>query len=259
MDAVRTGTHYVWLRGWNPSAGADSIHVGIDYLENATGDNMILPFATPAWQWGNENADNATPVSISVPTTGLHTINIYQREAGTVVDKLLLTTNAAYTPTGTGPSETTGELISNGDFDAASSSPWTFSGGSITSGVPYRTATKKLVLGGSNNASHTAYQSVAIPAACATPTLRFYRYVTTNEGAGDVFDYLKVDIRNAANSSTLQTYNAADNSDNSSWTLNTSYNLTAYKGTTITLRFRATTDSSQTSTFYVDDASIICS
>ncbi|MCI0464734.1 MAG: hypothetical protein L0Z62_48035, partial [Gemmataceae bacterium] len=38
-------------------------------------------------------------------TLGLHTVNLWMREDGTVVDKLLLTTNAAYTPTGLGPTQ----------------------------------------------------------------------------------------------------------------------------------------------------------
>jgi hypothetical protein len=260
VNFATTGTHYVWVRTWHPNANGDSFHVGIDYLENATADNGTVPAGTqPAWQWINVNVDNATPLAITVPTTGLHTVNVYPRESGIVVDKLLLTTNAAYVPTGTGPGETVGEILSNGDFDDASSAPWTFSGGSITSGTPYRSATKKLVLGGANSATHTASQQVSIPSSCVTPTLRFYRYVTTNENPGDVYDYLKVDIRNAANSSTLATYSAADNDGSASWVLNASYNLTSYKGQTVTIRFRATTDSSATSTFFVDDASLTCS
>jgi hypothetical protein len=260
VNFATTGTHYVWVRTWHPNSNGDSFHVGLDYLENATADNGAVEAGTPAsWQWVNINFDNATPLTITVPTTGLHTVNVYPREAGIVVDKVLLTTNAAYVPTGTGPAETVGEILGNGDFDDASTAPWTFSGGSITSGTPYRSATKKLVLGGSNSATHTASQQVTIPASCVTPTLRFYRYVTTNESPGDVYDYLKVDIRNAANSSTLVTYNAADNGDSSSWVLNSSYNLTSYKGQTVTIRFRGTTDSSASSTFYVDDASLTCS
>jgi hypothetical protein len=259
VNFATTGTHYVWVRTWHPNGNGDSFHVGIDYLENATADNGGVPPGTPTWQWTNINFENATPLAITVPTTGLHTVNVYPREAGIIVDKVLLTTNAAYVPTGTGPSETVGEILGNGDLEDASSAPWTLSGASVTSGTPYRSATKKLVLGGANSATHTASQQVTIPAACVTPTLRFYRYVTTNESPGNVYDYLKVDIRNAANSSTLVTYDAADNGDASSWVLNAAYSLTSYKGQTVTIRFRATTDSSQSSTFYVDDASLTCS
>ena len=258
VNFATTGTHYVWVRGWNPNGGADSAHVGLDYLENATADNITVSSGTPSWQWTNINYDNATPLTITVPTTGLHTLNLYVREAGFVVDKLLLTTSSSYTPTGTGPGETVGELLSNGDFDDASSSPWSGSGATVTSGTPYRSATKKLVLGGANSVNHTAYQTVTIPSTCTTPTLRFYRYVTTNENSGDVYDYLYLDVRNSANSSTLQSYTAANNGNSASWVQN-SYSLTSYKGQTVTLRFRATTDGSLTSTFYVDDASLTCS
>jgi hypothetical protein len=260
VNFTTTGTHYVWVYGYNPSAGADSGHVGLDYLENATADNMAIPGSPPAWQWTNANLDNATALSINVPTTGLHTVNLYMREAGLVVDKMILTTNAAYVPSGNAQSETIGELLTNGSFDDATSTPWGLSGAAVTSGTPNRSASKKLVLGGTNSATDLAYQSVTIPSSCVTPTLRFYRQISTNESPGTVYDRLYVDIRNSANTSTQQTFSAADNTDSgSSWVLNSAYNLTSYKGTTIYLRFRATTDSSVTTTFYVDDASLTCS
>jgi hypothetical protein len=43
--------------------------------------------------------------TINVPTTGLHRVSVWMREDGLILDKLLLTNNAAYVPTGTGPAE----------------------------------------------------------------------------------------------------------------------------------------------------------
>ena len=43
--------------------------------------------------------------TISVPATGVRTINLWMREDGFVVDKIVLTTNASYVPSGTGPAE----------------------------------------------------------------------------------------------------------------------------------------------------------
>lgn len=43
--------------------------------------------------------------SFSVATTGEHTVNVWRREDGFVVDKIVITTSASYTPTGTGPAE----------------------------------------------------------------------------------------------------------------------------------------------------------
>ncbi|MCP4408570.1 MAG: hypothetical protein GY807_12555, partial [Gammaproteobacteria bacterium] len=40
-----------------------------------------------------------------IPSVGVHTINVWMREDGTVFDKLVLTTNAGFTPSGNGPAE----------------------------------------------------------------------------------------------------------------------------------------------------------
>jgi len=44
---------------------------------------------------------------VNIPTTGEHTINIYGREDGVRVDKIVLTKDIDYTPTGDGPAEST--------------------------------------------------------------------------------------------------------------------------------------------------------
>ena len=42
---------------------------------------------------------------VNVATTGVHTVNLWMREDGFVADKLVVTTNANFTPTGNGPAE----------------------------------------------------------------------------------------------------------------------------------------------------------
>ena len=42
---------------------------------------------------------------LTVATAGVHTINVWMRESGMVFDKLVLTTAAAYAPSGAGPAE----------------------------------------------------------------------------------------------------------------------------------------------------------
>jgi len=43
--------------------------------------------------------------TVNITTTGVHTLNLWMREDGFVIDKLLLTTNASYMPSGTGVTE----------------------------------------------------------------------------------------------------------------------------------------------------------
>jgi lysophospholipase L1-like esterase len=67
------------------------------------------------WKW-TKTTQTSGIATINVPSPGLHTINVWMRESGIVLDKLVLTTSSSYTPTGTGPGETTdAEYVAVGD------------------------------------------------------------------------------------------------------------------------------------------------
>ncbi len=98
----RTGTHHVWLRGLGPSGSDDSVHVGLDGVVVPTSDR-ITNFP-PAWGWSNATVDGPV-ATLEIATPGVHTLNVWMREDGVQLDRLLLTTDAAYTPAGAGPPE----------------------------------------------------------------------------------------------------------------------------------------------------------
>jgi len=99
----RTGTHYVIVRAQGPHGMSDSLHVGLDGAAIASADRINIFPTTFAWQ--NNTADGIV-ATIDVPTTGLHTINVWMREDGVVFDKLVLTPSSTFMPSGTGPAET---------------------------------------------------------------------------------------------------------------------------------------------------------
>ncbi|MCL5098347.1 MAG: immunoglobulin domain-containing protein [Candidatus Omnitrophica bacterium] len=103
------GTNYVWVRGVGDSAPgpsqSDSIQIGMDGA--LTG--MYTGFPQGAgYTWSNTAQSFANPIVINAP--GMHTINVWMREDGFGFDKLLLTTNPNYTPSGLGPAESTAAL-----------------------------------------------------------------------------------------------------------------------------------------------------
>jgi hypothetical protein len=105
---VATGTHYVWIRGGDPTAAGagDSVHVGINGVITPSGTQVsgTPTFNTTSWNWvGNIQGDTRTTVNID--TIGTHTINLWMREDGFLMDKVILTTDVAFTPTATGPAE----------------------------------------------------------------------------------------------------------------------------------------------------------
>jgi hypothetical protein len=59
---------------------------------------LTLPGATGAWVWKS--------VSVTIASTGLHQVNLWMREDGAYVDRLILSLNSSFTPTGNGPAET---------------------------------------------------------------------------------------------------------------------------------------------------------
>ena len=102
VNFVKTGTHYVWVLAYGRDGNADSCHAGLDGEEIDTCDRMSGWNAQ--YRWSGNTMDNA-PSTFEVDEIGVHTLNIYMREDGTAFDKILLTTNPDYTPTGNGPAE----------------------------------------------------------------------------------------------------------------------------------------------------------
>lgn len=96
------GTYYVWVRGYSPSTSSDSLHIGLDGSEQPGGNNFN-GFIRGAWSWSNRSGSSVR--TLSVPTAGVHTLHVWMRESGMVVDKLLLTPSASYRPSGLGPAE----------------------------------------------------------------------------------------------------------------------------------------------------------
>jgi hypothetical protein len=107
---LRTGTHYIWVRAYAPAlAGGvgshDSVHIGLDgnFL-----NNPITGFpdtsGNPAYNWSRTTTAGGT--ATMSPSVGYHYITVWMRENGFVIDKIVITSNPNYTPTGTGPAET---------------------------------------------------------------------------------------------------------------------------------------------------------
>ena len=103
VDFPRAGTYYVWSRGIGATVNDDSMHVGLNGNASATSDR-INNFS-PAWTWSAETMDGPL-ATINVPSAGFHTVNVWMREDGFVLDKLVLTpTSSCVECAGKGPDE----------------------------------------------------------------------------------------------------------------------------------------------------------
>lgn len=151
---------------------------------------------------------------------------------------------------------TSTELITNGGFEGTSTSPWvratnfawTTTGAYPHGGVGY------IYAGHTNSANTSAYQQIAIPST-ATAAGSFWLQISSNETTTtNVYDQLFVEVRNTSGTllTTLSTYS---NLNKGAYTQKT-FSLAAYKGQTVRLQFRVTTDASLTTTFRIDDVSV---
>lgn len=100
VDFHTAGTYYIFLHLPTLLGTDDSVNVGLD----GTLINANLGNTTGSWRW---RTTNPTTVALNIATPGVRTFNIWMREDGCTVDKVILTTNASFSPLGTdlGPAE----------------------------------------------------------------------------------------------------------------------------------------------------------
>jgi hypothetical protein len=106
VSFVKTGLHYVWIRGYASNESSDSCHAGLDDWADPNGKRIKFD-KIAEWGWFDTN-DSSPPkrATLDVKSTGIHTVNIWMRKDGAIVDKIVLTTNSAYTlSSGEGPPE----------------------------------------------------------------------------------------------------------------------------------------------------------
>ncbi|MDX6248241.1 MAG: hypothetical protein QOF10_1601 [Kribbellaceae bacterium] len=149
-----------------------------------------------------------------------------------------------------------GNLLLNPGFESGAVN-WTGTSGPITNntGRPARTGSWKLWLQGNGSTStENVGQSVAIPASATSASLSFWIQIDTAETTtSTVYDTVKVQIVDGATTTTLATYS---NLNKSTSYLQKTFNLTAYKGKTVTVKFLGNEDSSLQTSFVVDDTSL---
>ncbi|MFC8504036.1 M4 family metallopeptidase [Pedococcus sp. NPDC057267] len=151
-----------------------------------------------------------------------------------------------------------GNLLQNPGFESGAT-VWTGTSGPITNdtGRPARTGSWKMWLGGNGTtATETEQQSVSIPSTVTSATLSFYLRTDTAESGTTAYDTMKVQVVDGSTTTTLATYSNVGT--NATYTLK-SFNLTAWKGKTVAVKFLMNEDSSLQTSFVVDDTSVATS
>ena len=171
----------------------------------------------------------------------------------TAVDKAMGAISApASTETcgSTTPPPPTGGSLVNGGFESGTTG-WTGTAGPITNntGRPAHSGTWKLWLGGNGTSgSESVSQTFAVPSTATSPTLTYWIRIDTSEtSTTSAYDTATVQV----NGVTKQSYSNLS-TPKATWSQKT-IDLTAYKGTNVTLKFADTEDSSLQTSWVVDD------
>lgn len=160
--------------------------------------------------------------------------------------------------TTTPPPPTGSNLIKNPGFESGAVD-WTGTSGVITNSTsrPARTGSWKMWLGGNGRtASESVQQTVSIPANATNATLSYWIRIDTSESGSTVYDKALVQVVDGSSTSTLATYT---NATPTSGYVQKTFNLTAYKGKTVTLKFSMTEDESYQTSFVIDDTALTVS
>jgi hypothetical protein len=102
VNFSNAGTYYVWLRVYGSGSSDNSAHAGYDDTGPSSSDRIEVTTFN-SWVWTKSTMDG---VDATIPfSLGIHKLNIWEREDGFFVDKIILTTNASFVPAGAGPLE----------------------------------------------------------------------------------------------------------------------------------------------------------
>lgn len=130
VNFIKTGTHYIWIRAYSKDGNDNVFHVGINGIEDRAGARIGNFAGTGQWEWLNGAATSAQEIrTFEVEAVGIQQVNLWYGRDGAIADKIVLTTNPDYVPTGMGPEwtktaiETTGKTHVPVDFELRQNYP----------------------------------------------------------------------------------------------------------------------------------------
>ncbi|GHH39014.1 Zn-dependent metalloprotease [Streptomyces umbrinus] len=237
----------------NPGSQSSTVGTAVSLAITASSTNSgTLTYSASGLPTGLSISSSTGTISGTPTTAGTYSSTV------TVTDSTGATGTASFTWTVSasgGGSCTSAQLLGNQGFESGSTT-WTATSGVITnsSSQAARTGSYKAWLDGYGSThTDTLSQSVTIPSGCTGTTFTFYLHVDTAETTTSTqYDKLTV----TAGSTTLATYS---NLNAASGYVAKSLSLSAYAGTTVSLKFTGVEDSSLQTSFVIDDTAVTTS
>ncbi len=93
-----TGTYYLWLKGWSEDPWSQYVHYGLggSAISSGYADAPLLSH-DGSFTWKSLLFGGSRP-TLTIDSEGKHTLDIWMREDGAKIDRILLTTDAGYVP-----------------------------------------------------------------------------------------------------------------------------------------------------------------
>jgi serine protease len=151
------------------------------------------------------------------------------------------------------------QLLGNPGFESGSASPWSMTSGVLNSSSyepPHSGSWDAWLDGYGTTHTDRVSQTVSVPSGCSNYTFSFWLHIDTAETTtSTAYDTLRVQVLNSSGTvlSTLGTYS---NLNHASGYAQHTFNLAAYAGQTVTLRFTGSEDSSLQTSFVIDDTAL---
>jgi hypothetical protein len=197
---------------------------------------------------------SSTGLISGTPTTaGTYSVTV------TATDTTGASGNATFSWTigsGSGGGCTAAQLLGNPGFETGTAAPWTASSGVINdhSQEPPHTGKWDAWLDGySSPRTDTLSQAVTVPSGCSTYQLSFWLHIDTAQTTTKTaYDTLTVQVLGSSGT-VLGTLATFSNLNHGTGYSQYSYNLSAYAGQSITLKFTGTQVSDTQTSFVIDD------
>jgi len=258
-DSTASGTNVGWQVFGGTSAAAPLVAATFALAPTpaaaATSSPASFPYATPT---GLNDVTSGTNGSCGSYLCTAVTGYDGPTGLGTPHGVSAFTAFTAGTATPTPPPTTSQQLLGNPGFETGTA-PWVASTGVVdnSNGEPAHSGSWKAWLNGYGTShTDTLKQTVTIPASATSATLSFYLHIDSAETTTSAaYDKLSVQLVNSSGTllTTLATYS---NLNKASGYAQRTFDVTGYKGQSVTLRLTGTEDGSLQTSFVVDDASL---
>ena len=235
-------------------AGAP-VNFQVQAVDTATGSLSYSATGLPA---GLSIGSSTGVISGTASTAGSYAVTV----KGT--DSSGPSGSAAFTWTvgpgsGTGGGCTAAQLLGNPGFETGTAAPWTASTGVIADNAkepPHAGKWDAWLDGYGKATTDTLTQTVTLPSGCSGYQLGFWLHVDTAEtSTTKAFDTLQVQVLNSSGT-VLGTLATFSNLNAATGYVQHAYDLSAYSGQTVTLRFTGTEDSELQTSFVIDDTAV---